>query len=649
MVKALVAPAVLVLIMLVIGGTALVVQQGVNRDMQTVSGNLAPASEIATELLNSVYRERMAATEFLGHRADYMGDLWGTAREEVEANLANARQMIQDPARGEILDRFADQHQRFGDVFRDDVVPAAMEAQNITMRRLQPVVMDVEFIIEDVINALVRAGRLEETRLAGAVASQVAGTQTSVIEYTSTGDSGRFNLAQMRYGNAETSLQQLSAAVTDRNIAGDIAELVQLWQDYGEAMNDLSAAVTQTSLLVREELNVIGPAMIDLVREFQQSAIGDLNTVAGAVTQTGAQAQVVILALVVAGLLIGAVVAWVLTRGYVKPLVRTNAFLGDLVDDMDAGNGDLTRRVEVTTRDEVGELGGNINRFVETLQKVIGTINSETSQLASAAEELSAVTNQTNQGTARQRGETEQVAAAINQMTATVQEIARNATDASTAAEEANQSAADGRRVVVQTVEAINALVEAVEKGQRTVDQVGNEAENITEVVDVIQAVAEQTNLLALNAAIEAARAGEEGRGFAVVASEVRDLAKKTQDSTVKIQELIEKLQKGTRGAIGVMRESGEQGQKTVEHAAAAGSALERIEEQVRIINDMNAQIASAAEEQSAVTNDISGSVETIRGVSDETAQAADQTSSSSEELAKLAERLSALVKQFRI
>ncbi|MCH8506956.1 MAG: methyl-accepting chemotaxis protein, partial [Ectothiorhodospiraceae bacterium] len=194
-----------------------------------------------------------------------------------------------------------------------------------------------------------------------------------------------------------------------------------------------------------------------------------------------------------------------------------------------------------------------------------------------------------------------------------------------------------------------NALVEAVQDGQKTVNQLDKDSDAITEVIDVITGIAEQTNLLALNAAIEAARAGQEGRGFAVVASEVRELAAKTQESTGKIRALIENLQKGSRSAVSVMGQSAERGNQTVTSAAEAGAALERIEEQVRVINDMNAQIASAAEEQTAVSNDISQSVERIRGVSDESAQGADQTARASEDLARLSERLNKLVNQFRI
>ena len=649
MTKAMMAPGFLILLLVVIGSVAVFFQQGVNRDMEHVSGNLVAAGNAATNLLDAIYSERLAAEQFLENPGNLNRDMWRGVRNESESYLDMARYSIVDPDRQAMLEDLAAQHAGFSSVFGEEVVPTAMSAQETLTTEIQPLLAEIAGIMQEVVERQVQRGVAALTHQTGTVSYDILDTHTAFTQYVSSGRRGDFGMAMERFEATDAALNELMMHVYHQNDVDAVENAIELWADYGAAIQAYREADASARNLVQTELSAVGREMVNSAQGLQRSAMDSLNEVTVQVTDAGGRAQWIITALLIGGVVVGGLFAWFLTRGYVRPLVGTNEFLGSVVDDMDAGRGDLTRRVEVRSRDEVGQLGHNINRFIETLQRVVGTINTETTQLASAAEELSAVTGQTTEGAERQRGESEQVATAITEMTATVQEVARNATDASTAAEEANGSAAEGRRVVGETVEAINALVEAVQEGQRTVGQVGSDAEGITEVVDVIQAVAEQTNLLALNAAIEAARAGEEGRGFAVVAAEVRDLAKKTQDSTVKIQELIENLQTGTRGAVEVMRQSGERGEKTMESAAAAGTALERIEEQVRIINDMNAQIASAAEEQTAVTEDISGSVERIRGVSDETAQAAVQTSTASGDLAKLAERLNGLVKQFRI
>jgi methyl-accepting chemotaxis protein len=269
-------------------------------------------------------------------------------------------------------------------------------------------------------------------------------------------------------------------------------------------------------------------------------------------------------------------------------------------------------------------------------------------QLAAAAEEMSAVTMQTSHGIQEQQSQTDQLATAMNEMAATVQEVARHALDAAGAASKANDESAKGRQVVNDAVNTIDALSEAIARAAEAIQRVEADSDRIGTVLDVIRGIADQTNLLALNAAIEAARAGEQGRGFAVVADEVRTLAGRTQDSTQEIQAMIESLQTGSKEAVNLMEQSREQAQSGVEQTAKAGDALSAIADEVGRINDMNTQIASAAEEQSAVAEEINLNVVTINQVGDESAQGAEQTARASEDLASLATELQQMVGKFK-
>jgi len=347
----------------------------------------------------------------------------------------------------------------------------------------------------------------------------------------------------------------------------------------------------------------------------------------------------------VVALIIGLMIAGFVARLIGGPLCQAV----EAMDGIAQGGGDLTRRLDEEGDNEISRLSGAFNRFAEKVRAMVSQVYGSTTQLASAAEEMSVIMVETNRGTQQQQSETSQVVAAMNEMTATVQEVARNATEAASAASSADSAAAEGKQVVIGTMSAIESLSSEINAAANVIGQLEKDSENIGTVLDVIKGIAEQTNLLALNAAIEAARAGEQGRGFAVVADEVRTLASRTQQSTQEIQEMIEKLQVGAQSAVKVMDDSRAKAEDSVTQAASAASSLETITNSVSLINDMNTQIATAAEQQSAVAEEINKNILTISDIVDKTADGASQTSIASDELANLAIQLQQLVNQFKV
>ncbi len=320
----------------------------------------------------------------------------------------------------------------------------------------------------------------------------------------------------------------------------------------------------------------------------------------------------------------------------------------DAMDDIAAGQGDLTKRLQQNGKDEVAMLSTAFNRFAEKVCTIVRQVAQVTGDLNKEFNDLSGITNRTNNGAQQQLNETDQVATARNQMTATVQEVARHATDASRAAMQADDEAKSGREVVNKTIDSIDALVREVEKAATVNEKLDKDSEKIGAVLDVIRGIAEQTNLLALNAAIEAARAGDQGRGFAVVADEVRTLASRTQESTQDIQQMIERLQSGAREAVKAMVESRGQTERSVSQAAEAQASLARITDAVTTISDMNIQIASAAEEQTSVAEEINKNVLTIRDIVEHTAEGAHQSTAACERMSALAGDLQKLVSRFK-
>ncbi|HCR1219585.1 TPA: methyl-accepting chemotaxis protein [Pseudomonas aeruginosa] len=341
---------------------------------------------------------------------------------------------------------------------------------------------------------------------------------------------------------------------------------------------------------------------------------------------------------------LGLLVLWLSARGVTRPILGVARMLRDIA----SGEGDLTQRLPHTGRDELGELAGWFNRFLDKLQPIIRDVKVSVRDARSTADQSAAISSQTSAGMQQQFREIDQVATASHEMTATAQDVARSAAQAADAARGADQATRDGLALIDRTTQSIDSLAANLTSAMGQVEQLASSSEEIGSVLEVIRAIAEQTNLLALNAAIEAARAGDAGRGFAVVADEVRNLARRTQDSVEQIRGVIEGLQQGTRDVVDAMHGSHRQAQGSVEQVDEAVTALQRIGEAVTVINDMNLQIASAAEEQSSVAEEINRNVAAIRDVTESLSSQAEESAQVSQSLNRLANHQQGLMEQFK-
>ena len=412
-----------------------------------------------------------------------------------------------------------------------------------------------------------------------------------------------------------------------------------------DRMKSLSSAnkLDELTILLSADLQTNSDQMNVVLGKLIEINTQQLNATNKMASDQYSSAFTMVVTLLIIATVLTLLFAWLLTNSITRPIASA------LKAAEEVAEGDLTRTIQVDGTDEAGRLLSAMLKMQSKLRDTLQRISGSATQLASAAEELNAVTDESARGLSQQNNEIEQAATAVNEMTSAVEEVARNAVSTSEASKNATTSASDGRDLVQETVSAIERMSGDVQSTATLIGNLADESRDIGKVLDVIRGLADQTNLLALNAAIEAARAGEAGRGFAVVADEVRALAHRTQQSTSEIERMIGSIQGGTEQAVSSMRNSTERAESTLNIAKGAGLALDTINSAVVEINERNLVIASAAEEQAQVAREVDRNLVNIRDLSTQSATGANQTSAASNELSRLAVDLNGMVARFRL
>lgn len=435
--------------------------------------------------------------------------------------------------------------------------------------------------------------------------------------------------------DAQALAVELRDELRDPGYSSVLGEVVGNIDSFNQRLQEYTGLLQQQqqeyALLAERAEQVV--ALVTQAHAAQQDALHE---------QLGASAWLILIA-AAAALLVGLLATWLITRAIVRPLKQVTGIAQRIA------SGDLGVEIEVRRSDEIGQLLEAMQGMSRDLRSMVGRLQAGVSQLSTSAQSLSSVTDRAREGVTVQKQETDQMATAITQMAATVHEVAQNAEQAAASAALADSRVVLGGQVVRGTLQRIEQLVAAMSVTRQGIEQLSLDTRHIDSVLEVIKSVAQQTNLLALNAAIEAARAGEQGRGFAVVADEVRALAKRTQQSTEEIDGLLGVLRAGASRSVTDMHQSDALVEQVVRDASQTQEALTGIASAVAVIHGMNQQIAAAAEQQSAVAEEINRSVTSIRDIGEQSAVAMQKNTSSSQQLAALSVELQGMAAQFRL
>ncbi|RDS87001.1 HAMP domain-containing protein [Pseudomonas fluorescens] len=615
------------------------------RDMNTTVMASATAQKLS-QLITTLQRERGASGVFLGSGGKSMGERMVQMRRDSSAavevvrglstsggaNLDNVlRALDQLPAMRGQVDKLSIDSTESGARYTEIIQVLTGYTHSLEASVNNATIVYALGALNQFIEMKERAGR--ERVVLGLVFAQGHFDEALLSRFSrNLGEFGAYYDAFRRKAPA-ASLAQFDTQM-QQPAAVEVAKLQRLAFEVpmGQALGIKPEAWFETST-----------QRIDLMSQVEEALGQSVSSLAMHERDDARRALWLTVGAVIVSLLAVAVLSWLIIRMIDSAVRDLNRVLNDLAQR------DLSARATYESKDEFGQISRNLNRMAQEISGVVQEIGNATAQVATAAEESSTVTMQTSQSVEQQRQSTELVATAINQMSATVREVAHSTNDAAQLSQRVNTSTTQGRAEIEGTITLIRQLSGQAEDTALIIGELKQESDGISSVLDVIRGIAEQTNLLALNAAIEAARAGDHGRGFAVVASEVRVLAQKTQESTGNIQQMISNLQSGSDRASSSMQETLGKAQDGARKVERAGELLLEIAEGVASISDRNLQIASAAEEQSAVSEDINRNVNEINDLVIQVSAGAEQTAITSQELARLAEHQQRLVNRFKV
>jgi len=648
--KLLIAPVFILLLFALV--TFYSVQEFRNLDerLGTVATDLAPETAVATGVVVNLYQLRLRVFDYFATGNEETLAEFQKLESEFFAELENARAGIDAEKRLRLINQIEQASREFVSVFKEELVPAKQQVLRIVSEELDEYGPDASQALRRAIDGI--TNREPDSPLRVSLEQLIHDTLL-------------MRMATQRYfaDGTEKSERALSYAMEDVTDALTFLDMdsvpdfirqymdsaIKALQSYQASVKNLLAHQTAMNRTKTDKLDVLGPEITVLARDLEQEVFAALELVADEAEYETDTALRLTLAAFATSVVLGLVVALLMSRTVAKTVKRARSEILQYLEDIGNSRGNVETRLTTGRPDEVGDFISAVNAFLETLQDTITGIARASGKLSTESDSLSGITERTTTNSEQQRDQITQVSAAMQEMVSTSDEIASNTSDTDQSAREAARLADTGQATVSAAVQSVSRLAEQVQEGSLRVQRLEQESGEIGSVLEVIQSIAEQTNLLALNAAIEAARAGEAGRGFSVVADEVRGLAKRVQDSTVDIERIVSNLQSGAAGAVVDMSKARQLAEEASEQGGKSGSALSEILAAVNRIVDMTTQVASATEQQRTTAAEMTRNVEASSTAIDDLTADIAHVNQSGKSLAAMAEEMNKLVRRFQV